>query len=125
MEKIIWVIGNNRTEMIDAQRQINSTGSMRAVCLLSFEAVERAAIAQNKGEYSRIRTPSLIVMDYQMAVSEEFQSLSFLKKQEALAGVPFFFMVDNRNREIDEDCYQKGAMVVLRKPFSKAEILRM
>ncbi len=125
MEKIIWVIGNNRTEMIDAQRQINSTGSMRAVCLLSFEAVERAAIAQNKGEHSRIRTPSLIVMDYQMAVSEEFQSLSFLKKQEALAGVPFFFMVDNRNREIDEDCYQKGAMVVLRKPFSKAEILRM
>lgn len=125
MEKIIWVIGNNRAEMIEAQRRINSTGSMRAFCMLSYEAVEKAAVTQSRGEASRISTPSLIVMDYDMAASEGFQSLSFLKKQEALAGVPVFFMVESRNREIDDDCYKKGAVVVLRKPFSQSEILRI
>ena len=38
MEKIIWVIGDDRLEMIEAQRRINAAGSMRALCLLSFEA---------------------------------------------------------------------------------------
>lgn len=125
MEKIIWVVGNNRTEMIEAQRQINSTGSMRAFCLLSYEAVEKAAVSQTKDKYSRISTPSLIVVDYTMAEQEEFRSLSYLKKQESLAGVPIFFMVENRSQETDEICYKKGAVVVLRKPFSQTDILRM
>ncbi|MBO5238383.1 MAG: adenylate/guanylate cyclase domain-containing response regulator [Lachnospiraceae bacterium] len=125
MEKIIWMIGNNRNEMIEAQRHINSTGSMRAYCMLSFKAVEKSVLAQSKGEYSRISTPSLIVIDYDMAVMEDYKSLSYIKKQEFLAGVPIFFMTANRNRELDEECYKKGAMVILRKPFSQSEILRI
>ena len=77
MEKIIWVITNNREDMIMAQRSINSTGSMRAVCLLSFGAVERAA-SDSEGS-SRFSTPSLIIMDYEMSVSEDFAILTFLK----------------------------------------------
>ena len=45
MEKIIWVIGDDRLEMIEAQRRINAAGSMRALCLRSFEAVQKAALA--------------------------------------------------------------------------------
>ena len=30
MEKIIWVIGDDRLEMIEAQRRINAAGSMLA-----------------------------------------------------------------------------------------------
>ena len=36
MGRNIWVIGNDRQEMIEAQRRINSTGGMRAVCKLSL-----------------------------------------------------------------------------------------
>ena len=31
MEKIIWVIGDDRLEMIEAQRRINAAGSMRVL----------------------------------------------------------------------------------------------
>lgn len=123
MEKIIWVIGDNRNEMIEAQRRINSTGSMRAFCMLSTEAVEKAINAQTQGERSRISTPSLIIMDYTMAQKNEFQTLTYLKNQQALAGVPLFFMVDDSS--VDEDCYERGAMVVVDKPFSDSEILRI
>lgn len=125
MEKIIWVIGNNRKEMIEAQRSINSTGSMRAVCLLSFEAVKRAVPEDTVLELSRFTSPSLIIMDYNMSLVEDFTTLSFLKRQKALAGVPLFFMSAERTAEIDEDCYSKGATVVLHKPFSSSGILRI
>lgn len=49
MEKIIWVIGDDRLEMIEAQRRINAAGSMRALCLLSFEAVQKAALGTGGG----------------------------------------------------------------------------
>lgn len=77
MEKIIWVIGDDRLEMIEAQRRINAAGSMRALCLLSFEAVQKAALAQEEGERSRISTPSLIIFDYQMAKKRGFCQCSF------------------------------------------------
>lgn len=129
MEKIIWVIGSNRTEMIEAQRQINSTGSMRAFCMLSFEAVEKAvekaSVSQSVQVRSQISIPSLIVLDYDVASKEEFKLLLFLKNQQVLAGVPLFFMMETRTEELDEECYAKGAMVVLTKPFTRVAILRM
>lgn len=125
MEKSIWIIGNERKEIIEAQRAINSTGSMRAVCMLSFAAIEKTVQSQKDGMESRITTPSLIILDYEMSVEEDFLSLSYLKKQESIAGVPLFFMTRERSGEIDEICYRKGAMVVLRKPFSQSGILRV
>ncbi len=129
MEKIIWVIGSNRKEMIEAQRQINSTGSMRAFCMLSFEAVkkavEKAVASQNTQMRSQISTPSLVVLDYEMGSKEDYKLLLFLKNQQVLAGVPLFFAVENRSSELDEECYTRGATVVLSKPFSEVGILRM
>lgn len=123
MEKIIWVIGNDRAEMIEAQRRINSTGSMRAFCMLSNEAVEKAIATQKQGERSRISTPSLIILDYAMAQEDEFRTLTYMKNQQALAGVPLFFMTDDAS--VDEACYARGAMVVVNKPFMASEILRI
>lgn len=118
MEKVIWVIGNDRKEMIEAQRGINATGSMRALCMLSFEALKKAI----EEAVSR-RFPSLIVIDYQMETQEEI--LAYLRQQEALAGVPLFFMTNQRTPEVDEDCFSRGAIVVLDKPFSNSGILRI
>lgn len=123
MEKIIWVITNNREDMIMAQRSINSTGSMRAVCLLSFGAVQKAVTDHEAS--SRFATPSLILMDYETSVSEDFAILTFLKRQQGIASVPLFFMAQERSTVIDEECYEKGAMVILGKPLSHTGILRM
>ncbi len=125
MERVIWVIGNERKDMIVAQREINSTGSMRAFCMLSGNAVHKAIAIQNSENKDLSSFPSLIIMDYQMAADEEFATLSYIKQQEALAGVPLFFMTKERSQELDEVCFAKGAMVVLHKPFSKSGILRI
>lgn len=125
MEKQIWVIGSDRREMLEAQRRINSTGSMRALCMLSFAAVKRAV--ENSSQEAAIggSMPSLVIMDYQTAVEEDFQSVSFLKMQQFLAGVPLFFMIGERSQEVDEQCFLRGGMVVVEKPFSHASILRI
>ncbi len=125
MEKVIWVIGDNREEMIEAQRRINSTGSMRARCLLSPVALERAIQSVQENEESRIGSPSLLVVDYRMAEKQEFQCLSQIKMCQALVGVPLFFMMEERTKELDEKCFSLGATVVMHKPFSKSGILRM
>ena len=125
MEHVIWIIGNDRRDMILAQRKINSTGSMRAFCMLSEAAVYKAVQSQNSGQPGLSSFPSLIIMDYHMAQKEDFATLSLIKRQEALAGVPFFIMTEERKQEIDEICFAKGAMVVLHKPFSTSGILRI
>lgn len=132
MEKImgrnIWVIGNDRQEMIDAQRRINSTGGMRAVCKLSLESVRRAigerALAEAAGQEWR-EMPSLIIVDYNMSQKEDFETVSFIKKQKDLAGIPLFFMTETRTKERDRECYSWGATVVLHKPLSREGIMRI
>lgn len=96
MEKIIWVIGDDRLEMIEAQRRINAAGSMRALCLLSFEAVQKAALAQEEGERSRISTPSLIIFDYQMAKEEVLQV--FFSAQAAVTRRCSFVFYDRKTQ---------------------------
>ncbi len=125
MEKIIWVIGSNRKEMIEMQTKINQTGSMRAMCLLSLEAVKKAVGEQENQSPSRISTPSLILLDYKEAEENDFEGLSLIKKQGRLAGVPVFFVVENEETGLDEKCYAKGAMVVLTKPLSEAGVVRI
>lgn len=125
MEKVIWVFGDARKDMLEAQRRINSTGSMRAFSLMSLAALERAIQNCQENQGSRISSPSLIIIDYGAAVKEKFISLSMLKNQQFLAGVPIFFMTDKKSQELEEECFELGAMVVLQKPFSKAGVLRI
>lgn len=118
MEKIVWVIGDEKKQMIEAQRQINSYGSMRAVCMLTFEAVKKSTDSEKY-------MPDLIILDYEMLERQDFAILSHVKTQQALAGVPLFFMVEKRDANLDEDCYRRGAVVVVQKPFSTSELLRI
>lgn len=125
MEKIIWIISDKKQDMIEAQRKVNRSGSMRAVCLLSLDAVKKISEELWSDPSDSMSRPSLIVIDYSMAVSEDFETFNYLKMQHHLAAVPVFFMTDERSREIDEECYSKGAIVVIHTPFSDAGILRM
>lgn len=122
--KTIWVIGRDKKEMIEAQRAINSDGSMRAVCILSNEVLHKAM--SHTDEMGVLKdTPSLIILDYDREKDMSEEVLLQIKQHQALAGIPLFFMMENRTEEMDELCYSKGATVVLHKPFSKAEILRI
>ncbi|MCR5702163.1 MAG: adenylate/guanylate cyclase domain-containing protein [Lachnospiraceae bacterium] len=125
MKKIIWVIGNDRNKMIEMQRKINMTGSMQALCMLSYEALQKVVASDNYNNSSDISRPSLIIIDYNLIVKSDFEPLSVIKKQRELAGVPLFFVVEKRSEDVEEECYAKGAMVILHKSFSKSEVMRI
>ena len=120
----IWLIENDRQTMIENQRQINSIGSMRAVCLLSVQAAEKT-IAEKQAGTSAVADPSLMILDYDLASEDDFKALRSLRQENILSGVPVFLAVEERSEEIDTICYEKGAMVVVHKHFSKNEILRI
>lgn len=129
MKKNIWLLNNDKRELIEAQRRVNAKGGLRAFCMLSYEAVEAAICRQQEyvnmeqSEYENM--PSLVILDYKSEVLEQFRTLKLLQNKVEYAGVPVFFMVDEKSDSLDEECYQRGATVVLRKPFSDASILRI
>ncbi|MBE5963449.1 MAG: adenylate/guanylate cyclase domain-containing response regulator [Lachnospira sp.] len=118
MEKNIWVITDNKKDALSAQRGINATGSMRAICVLSYEALEKL-LSPCKN------MPSLIVIDYEMSIKEEFRSLSLVKCKQILAGVPLFFMAAASDEKTLDECYRLGALAVLKKPFNELGVERI
>ena len=121
MKRDVWVLCGSRKDMVDAQRRINAGGGLRAVCVLSFEALQKAVErTMQTGEM-----PSLLIADYESACSEDFCGVKFLATQPAFLGIPLFFMVEGRTEEIDEKCYDLGAVVVFAKPFSERTMARI
>lgn len=125
MGKNIWVISKSKKELLEMQRKINATGSMRALCIMSEEALQKAIHELAQQMISIKRMPSLILLDYVENREENDSSLFLIKQQVALAGVPLFFMVESTAVAVEEDCYKAGAAAVLRKPFSDIEIMRI
>ena len=123
MKKNIWVLSGNRTVLVQVQRQINRGGGMRAVCLFSDAAVEKA-MAHLGGE-DTVEMPSLFLVDYEDGRKNGFTTFSRIKNNPAFAGIPVFFLCESRTQETDEECYELGGTVVLVLPFSDAALLRM
>ena len=123
MKKNIWVLSDNKTVLFEVQNVLNSNGGMRALCIPSFDAavrmVERMIVS---GDELR---PSLLLADYDSCRHDDYKSLHFLADHEAFAGIPLFFMCDRDSEEVEEECYEEGGMVVLRKPLSQSSISRI
>lgn len=117
MEKEIWIIDRDKDTVMDLQRQINNKGGMRAVCLMSKAAVEKAVATQ--------KMPSLILLDFENEQRENYQTLQVLKNHVVYAGIPFFFMVEERNEQVDEQCYRLGVMMLLQKPLNDLSVIRI
>lgn len=123
MDKIIWILEENRNKMLELQRKINSYGGMRALCFLSVKAMENVILERvDKGMDSR-SNPSLVLMDYDV-ISEDESALRVLKSHPKLAGVPLFLLVED-NQNSNEEYYYKGVMVVLKKKLSNSDIIRI
>lgn len=124
MERNVWVINDNKPELLRIQQKINSSGGMRVICLASFVAVQKA-IDRSSGEMLPMNRPSLIIVDYKMEVNEEFKSLNLLGQNSAYAGIPIAFMVEHRDEETDEKCYEKGASAIIHKNLKDVDVLRI
>ena len=88
MYKIIWVICDNREEMINAQRCINSVGSMKATSILSRASLLRCLESLEV-------LPAVIILDYEMSVREEFDPVLLIKGKEELRCIPLSYMAEN------------------------------
>ncbi len=124
MEKIIWVVEGKRENLIDIQRKINAQGGMKAMCILNVDVLKRIIEERVDSVDEMQSRPSLIVIDYDM-VRDNGEMLTTLKLHQKLAGVPLFFTVDNKDEMVEDECYFKGAMVVLEKPVNQSGIIRI
>ena len=123
MEKIIWIVEGKRENLIDIQRKINAQGGMKAMCILNADVLKKIIEERIDNERETQSSPSLIVIDYEMVKGDE-ELLTTLRMHPKLAGVPLFFTVESKE-EAEEECYFKGAMVVLEKPVNQSGIIRI
>lgn len=123
MERIIWIIENNKKDLIDMQRKINSFGGMRTTCIVS-DAVLRKNIEERLNQNDNLSSPSLILINFNM-VKENPVILEILKQTPKLAGVPFFGLIEEGEEMDKEEYYLLGAMLVLEKPMSQNAVLRV
>lgn len=120
----VWIIGEDKRNMIKNQRMINRNGSMRAVCLLSEKALKEA-IKKTKEDPEMTEIPSLIVMDYEIARRNDFQNVHLLREYDKLAGVPLFMAVNESNEATADECYENGAMIIVHTELTSSEVTRI
>ena len=123
MEKIIWVIDDNKRDLISMQRKINALGGICSMSIVSAAALQKI-IEERLLREDVLSYPSLILISYHMVETDK-AILDMLKSQPQLAGVPLFFMVHNGEGTDKEDYYSQGAMIVLEKPVNQNGILRI
>ena len=123
MEKIIWVIDDNKKDLIHMQREINTLGGIRAMSIVSRAALQKI-IEERLVREDSSSCPSLILISYPMLETEK-EILGLLKDQPKLAGIPLFFMVNQGEDTEQEAYYSKGAMIVLEKPVNANGMLRI
>lgn len=124
MQFIIWILDENKKRIIENQRLVNSSGSMKAVCILSTEALKKNLLSGDNN-LSKFSVPSLIAFNYEFAAKNDFEAVTFIRERERLSGVPMFFSLEERSPEMDEYCYSNGALVVIHSIFNEADILRI
>ncbi|MDO5154665.1 MAG: adenylate/guanylate cyclase domain-containing protein [Eubacteriales bacterium] len=121
----IWVIGTDKKELIAVQRQVNEMGSMRAICMLTVDAVKKGIIETQEIETAKRKAPSLVIVDYQLQDEMCEAVIQLLKEQPNTAGVPLVFMMESTSKEQEALCYDKGATAVMQKPLMKSDWVRM
>lgn len=123
MEKTIWIIEDNRKDLLDIQRKINSFGGIRSMCIFSMMALEKI-IEERLKQNDNLSSPSLILINYNM-INKDLSILKMLKSYPKLAGTPIFFLIDNGEDIEKEEYYLHGAMIVLEKPINQNGLLRI
>lgn len=124
MKKNIWVVCNNKKELYDIQHCIDDGGGMKAIIVPSIEAVKRN-IERCDSQNGFMIKPSLILGDADMGLDMLKECVDYIQEIPAYAGVPVLLMCRERTPELDIECYGLGAMIVLQKPISELDIVRI
>ena len=120
MEKSVWVINDNRTELIELQRIINESGSMRAVCIRNHENLQKVI---DKNKANQDERPAAVVIDYETGKREKFDYSGFLESMYKYAGTPVIYLIKNKDDE--DECYDIGATQVLLYPLNNTDARRI
>ena len=91
MEKIIWIIEEDKNDLQDIQRKINAFGGIRAMCIFTNQMLKKI-IEERLNQDDLLSTPSLILINYNMT-TKDTSILEMLKMHSKLAGVPYFFII--------------------------------
>lgn len=120
MEKNVWVINDNRTELIRLQQIINASGSMRAVCIKNHENLKRII---EKNEKINDGRPSVILIDYETEKREGFAYSEYFGNIHIYAGTPLVYLI--KDKSCEEECYDSGATHVLDYPLDNRDTKRI
>lgn len=124
MERIIWIVEEDRNNILDAQRKINAYGGMKAMCIVSVEFMKQVIEERIDKDKNSTSNPSLILIGDNI-IEKNDEVISVLKMHPKLASVPMFFSTDKIETSKEEEYYLKGAMMVVEKPLNKSALLKM
>lgn len=124
MRKNIWIICDNKQDLYETQHIIDDGGAMKAICLPNVDAIRRAIERANDSEGVSLH-PSLIIADYDMGQMAVNECVGIVQNDPQYAGVPLIFMCGQRTYDIDMKCYETGATIVLEKPITNLDIVRI
>ena len=124
MDRIIWIVEENRNNILDVQRKIHAHGGMKAMCILSVEFLKKIISERIDVDDNSISNPSLILIG-NCEKDGDGEILGILKTHPKLASVPVFFMVDELDEEQEEELYLKGAMAAVEKPLKRSSLLKI
>lgn len=122
MEKIIWVLDKKRESILDIQRKINAQGSMKAICILSPEALKK-----NLNELFNEKLwqlPSVILMDYEIA-SASRTVMDMIKNNENTCSVPVIITLKPGMGDLNDTCILMGAAACVSKPISYEAVMEI
>ncbi len=123
--KIIWIADTDKNSIRNSQRVVNNSGSMKALCLPSLQAIENIVSQEAEhGKEDSGRRPSLILTDFDMMREAGFAPLKRFREINILAGVPVCMISPNPEAAF-EDSYKNGALFVLKKPLAEMDITRI
>ena len=114
MEKIIWVIENNRIKIVELQHRINAGSGMKATFVLTKEALKKRMEMQSN------TLPSLILMGEDM-----LDCLPMVKQYKPTFATPVFVMSEHPTDAFEDWCYEKGISGVLTWPLSERAMSRI
>lgn len=126
MERVVWVVDNDKNELLNAQRSINSTGGMKTSVFFSLEAVEKQI--DNLVLRQAVNSmPAIILVDYELVSKDNFKEFDRLlnKNTDRVNSIPMLFLIKERNEIVEQNCFNRGAVALIDKPISNVSVSRI
>ncbi|MGF6376469.1 putative two-component system response regulator [Clostridiales Family XIII bacterium PM5-7] len=113
MEKTIFVVDDNDTNLMAAKKALSGTYKTYAV-----------PSAEKMFKLAEKITPDLILLDIEMPEMDGFEAMEKLKKDSNLCNVPVIFLTARHDVETEIKGLEVGALDFINKPFATPVLLK-